>query len=167
MSLLAWDRGREHDLNFSRKAGDVPAGSLYLADLGFWCPERLDHFTKQGVFWVSRVPAGATLITGRGPRESLVKFLARQKADRVDQWVLLGEKKFAFRLVAVRCPKSVAAKKKPQAHQKVEETRAKSQRQTIDALRMAGARHESFARGILGGGTVDVVPRSVANRVGV
>ncbi len=58
LSLLAWDRGREHDLNFSRKAGDVPAGSLYLADLGFWCPERLDHFTKQGVFWVSRVPAG-------------------------------------------------------------------------------------------------------------
>ena len=112
LSAVAWDRGREHDLNFSRKAGDVPAGSLYLADLGFWCPERLDRLTKQGVFWISRVPAGATLSSLGQERESLAGFLARQKTDRVDQWVLLGEKAFAFRLVAVRCPKSVAERKK-------------------------------------------------------
>jgi hypothetical protein len=112
LSAVTWDRGREHDLNFSRKAGDVPAGSLYLADLGFWCPERLDRFTKQGVLWISRVPAGATLSSWGRERESLAGFLARQKTDRVDQWVLLGEKAFAFRLVAVRCPKSVAERKK-------------------------------------------------------
>jgi hypothetical protein len=114
LSAVRWERGREHDLNFSRNAGDVPPGSLSLSDLGFWCPERLDHMTKQGVWWISRVPAGTTLKAfGRG-RESLAAFLSRQKTDRVDQGVLLGEKQFAFRLVAVRCPQSVAERKKRQ-----------------------------------------------------
>lgn len=112
LSAVRWDRGREHDLNFSRDAGDPPAGSLSLADLGFWCPERLDRFTKQGVWWISRVPAGATLKAFGHAREGLAAFLARQKTDRVDQWVLLGEKQFTFRLVAVRCPKSVAERKR-------------------------------------------------------
>jgi hypothetical protein len=112
LSAVRWDRGREHDLNFSRAAGELPPGSLSLSDLGFWCPERLDRLTKHGVFWISRVPAGTTLQAFGHTREGLAAFLARQNADRVDQWVWLGEKAFLFRLVAVRCPQSVAERKK-------------------------------------------------------
>ena len=126
LSVLTWDRGRENDLNLSRRAGEVPAGSLYLADLGFWCPARLDRFTQQGISWISRVPAGATLAGATlaggdepgGPREKLPTFLARQKTDRVDQWILLGEKAFSFRLVAVRCPPKVAEQKQRRLRQK-------------------------------------------------
>jgi hypothetical protein len=122
LSVLKWDRARENDLNLSRSAGDVPAGSLSLADLGFWCPQRLNHFTRQGISWISRVPAGTTLAGTdcRRPerREKLSAFLARQKTDRVDQQVLLGEKAFCFRLVAVRCPPHLAEQKKRKLRKK-------------------------------------------------
>lgn len=136
LSVLKWDGGRQNDLNLSRQAarqaGDVPAGALYLADLGFWCPERLNHFTRQGVFWISRVPAGTTLATGEGPRERLTAFLARQRTDRVDQPVRLGEKAFSFRLVAVRCPQQVADAKKRKLRQKSKKRgRTPSQQQLV------------------------------------
>lgn len=109
---LVWDRQRENDLNLSRRIGDVPPGSLYLADLGFWDTERLNHFTKQGVSWISRVPAGTTMCRGEGPREEVTEFLSRQTNDEVDRWVWVGEKRLKFRLVARRCSAEVAANKK-------------------------------------------------------
>jgi hypothetical protein len=117
-AAVKWASGREHDLNLSRQADDLPEGSLYLADLGFWCPERLDHLRKQGVSWISRVPAGATLSVNGQPREDLTAFLKRQKSDRVDVQALLGEKAFSFRLVAVRCPDHIAAERKRKLRKK-------------------------------------------------
>lgn len=128
LSGLAWGEGRENDLNFSRTLDDVPPGSLYLADLGFWCPERLDQYTKQGVWWISRVPSGTTLSANGGERENIAAFLSRQTTDRVDQEVLLGEKAFAFRLVAVRCPKNIADQRKRKLRKK-----AKKQGRNVSA----------------------------------
>lgn len=118
MSVIQWAKGRENDLNLSREAGELPPGSLSLADLGFWCPERLDRLKTQGVSWISRVPAGATLSVDGQPREDVADFLKRQKADRVDQQVLLGEKAFSFRLVAVRCPEHIANERKRKLRKK-------------------------------------------------
>jgi hypothetical protein len=120
LSGLAWGKGCENDLNFSRTLDDVPPGSLYLGDLGFWWPERLDQWTGRGVWWISRVPASTTLRehSDQDERENIAAFLSRQTADRVDQQVLLGEKAFAFRLVAVRCPKAVADAKKRKLRKK-------------------------------------------------
>jgi hypothetical protein len=132
MSVVKWASGRENDLNLSREAGDVPAGSLYLADLGFWCPERLNRLENQGVSWISRVPAGTTLSVDGQPREDVADFLKRQTADRVDQQVLLGEKAFSFRLVAVRCPEHIANERKRKLRQKSKKRgRQPSQRQLI------------------------------------
>jgi hypothetical protein len=132
IAVVKWASGREHDLNLSRQAGDPPAGSLSLADLGFWCPERLDHLRNQGVSWISRVPAGATLSVDGQPREDLADFLKRQKSDRVDVQVLLGEKAFSFRLVAVRCPRHIAAERKRKLRKKANKRgRAVSQKQLI------------------------------------
>lgn len=132
VSVLTWAAGRENDLNLSRQAGDPPAGSLYLADLGFWYPERLDRFTRQGISWISRVPAGTTLSTGGQSREDVADFLKRQKGDRVDQPVLLGEKALAFRLVAVRCPPEVAAERKRKLRKRAnKQGRAVSSRQLV------------------------------------
>lgn len=132
ISMLRWAAGREHDLNLSREAGDPPTGSLYLVDLGFWCPERLDLLKKQGCDWISRVPAGATLSVDGKPREDVTDFLKRQKTDRVDQKVLLGEKEFSFRLVAVRCPPHIAAERKRKLRKKCKKRgRQPSKRQLI------------------------------------
>lgn len=127
--VLKWANGRENDLNLSREAGDVPPGSLYLADLGFWCPERLE---RQGGSWISRVPAGTTLSVHGQPREDVADFLKRQTTDRVDQQVLLGEKGHSFRLVAVRCPESIANERKRKLRQKAQKRgRQPSQRQLL------------------------------------
>lgn len=132
MSVMKWAKGRENDLNLSREAGDGPAGSLYLADLGFWCPERLFHLKTQGVSWISRVPAGTTLSIGGQPREDVADFLKRQHTDRVDRWVLLGEKAFSFRLVAVRCPEHIVNERKRKLRQKAKKRgRQPSERQLL------------------------------------
>ena len=132
ISVVQWAAGREHDLNLSREAGDPPAGSLYLADLGFWCPERFDLLKKLGGKWISRVPAGATLSVDGQPREDVTDFLKRQKTDRVDQQVLLGEKEFSVRLVAVRCPTPIAAERKRKLRKKCKKRgRQPSKRQLI------------------------------------
>ena len=132
ISVVQWAAGREHDLNLSREAGDPPAGSLYLVDLGFWCPERFDLLKKQGCDWISRVPAGATLSVDGQPREDVTDFLKRQKTDRIDQQVLLGEKEFSFRLVAVRCPTRIAAERKRKLRKKCKKRgRQPSKRQLI------------------------------------
>ena len=132
ISVVKWASGREHDLNLSREAGDVPPGSLYLTDLGFWCPERLERLRNQGVSWISRVPAGTTLSVNGQPREDVADFLARQTTDRVDQQVLLGEKAFSFRLVAVRCPEPIANERKRKLRQKSKKRgRQPSQRQLL------------------------------------
>ena len=132
MSVLKWAAGREHDLNLSREAGELPAGSLYLADLGFWCPERLWRLKNQGVSWISRVPAGTTLSVDGQPREDLADFLKRQRTLRVDQQVLLGEKSFPFRLIAVRCPEAIANERKRKLRQKAKKRgREPSERQLL------------------------------------
>ena len=130
MSVVKWASGREHDLNLSREAEDVPAGSLHLMDMGFWCPERLNRLKNQGVSWISRVPAGTTLSAEGQPREDVADFLFRQQTDRVDQQVLLGENAFSFRLVAVRCPEHITNERKRKLRQKSNKRgRQPSQRQ--------------------------------------
>jgi hypothetical protein len=116
---LLWDRQSENDLNLSRRAGDVPRGALYLADLGFWCLDRLRQFTSQGIHWISRIPASATLRIAGGVRQKLAEFLQGQTGDRIDLQVLLGEQELPCRLVAVRCPENVAAEKKRRLRRKM------------------------------------------------
>lgn len=116
---LLWDRQSENDLNLSRRAGAVPRGALYLADLGFWCLDRLRQFTNQGIHWISRIPSSATLCVGEGVRQKLAEFLQGQTVNRVDVPVLLGEEKLSCRLVAVRCPENIAAEKKRRLRRKM------------------------------------------------
>jgi len=115
---LELDRQSENDLNLSRRAGDVPRGALYLADLGFWCLARLRRFSEAGIHWVSRIPSSATLCVN-GEFEKLALFLEKQTADRVDGNVLLGAEQLPSRLVAVRCPPEVAAEKKRRLRRKM------------------------------------------------
>lgn len=115
---LELDRPNENDLNLARRAGDVPRGALYRADLGFWCLERLRRFGEEGILWISRIPSSATLCVHHGALEKLALFLQKQTADRVDRNVLLGAEQLPSRRVAVRCPQEVAAEKKRRLRRK-------------------------------------------------
>ena len=68
IGLPAWTAGmefgigRRHDCPLQTL--DLPAGSLRLADIGYFKMEVFEQLNQQGVCWVSRVPARAGFWTG-------------------------------------------------------------------------------------------------------
>ena len=86
-----------------------PRGSLRLADLGFFDLQRMAKDTRDGIYWISRVPARLTIRHDGEPPRDLAGWLSRCQTDRVDVMVTLGTKdQLTCRLVAVRAPKAVA-----------------------------------------------------------
>jgi len=76
------------------------AGSLRLADLGFFDLQRLAQDTAAGVFWISRLPAQVHV-----DGQELARWLSHRHADRIDTSVHLGTRhRLGARLVAWRVP---------------------------------------------------------------
>ena len=87
----------------------LPSGSLHLADLGFFELNELAKLSRQGVFWISRVPALLKKQANDGTTEELADWLKHQRANRLDRPIRLGtETRLDCRLVAVRLPENVA-----------------------------------------------------------
>ena len=122
--MMRFSAGRVPDVVGGQEAGPPPAGSLHLCDLGFFDSDRLAEEDRQGVWWISRVPPKMKFSLEPGVSQPLAAFLKNQKRHRVDQRVLLGEKELKTRLVAIRCPKPVADKRK----ERLRRTAAKKQR---------------------------------------
>ena len=105
--------GRFPDVTAGQEYAALPAGSLRLADLGFFDLGVLASYTAQGVHWVSRLPANVTVATGESGPIGLGAFLAGQKGDRIDSPVKVGAHgELACRLLAWRCPPEVARKRR-------------------------------------------------------
>ena len=100
-------RDSEHTL--AKSLRPLPSGSLHLADLGFFELNELAQLSRQGVFWISRVPALLNKQAHDGTTEELADWLKHQRADRLDRPIRLGtETRLDCRLVAVRLPENVA-----------------------------------------------------------
>lgn len=105
--------GRFPDVTAGQAHAALPAGSLRLADLGFFDLDVLGAYTEQGVHWVSRLPANVTIATGKDEPVGLDAFLAGQKGGRIDMPVRVGVGgKLACRLLAWRCPEAVARQRR-------------------------------------------------------
>jgi|GEM_PF-1005187 len=103
---------RANDAKAGQAFGALPAGSLRLADMGFFDSALLRSYSEQGVRWVTRLPAGSSLRAGSGRAEPLHEFLSRQIGDAIDEPVWLGKTgDHAVRLVARRCPPEVASRR--------------------------------------------------------
>lgn len=108
---LSVHAGRTSDQVLAAGAADVPAGSLHLADQGFFNTERWRTFGPRQ-FWISRVPAG-TRVRAHGVWQALAVLLAGWAADEFDGPVQLVEKTaLPCRLVARRCPPEVANRRR-------------------------------------------------------
>jgi len=133
--------GRASDVKIAREhAQRLPKGSLRMRDMGFFDRELFRRDQKDGVFWLSRVPAGVTLRTSEdGPQQKLAEYLLSLPRDTVacDRIVWIGRDNsgrgsLACRLLAIRCPEEVAA----QRRQKVHETACRKGR-TASAAQLA------------------------------
>src|SRR5262249_52557090 len=89
-----------------------PPKSLRLCDLGFFELERLAEDQRQGIHFVSRIPALLNVQIGVQVAENVATWLDRQSADRIDTTVVLGTKsRLGCRLIAVRLPEEEAQKR--------------------------------------------------------
>jgi len=101
---------------------ELPAGSLSLFDLGYFCLDRFRRLMQGGAFWISRLQLGTTVYDTDGRELSLLDFLqGRLDAGQrmIDMPILLGAThRLRCRLIAVRIPQEVAARRRQQAHEK-------------------------------------------------
>lgn len=106
---LSLHDGRVHDSRAAHAATTLPAGSLYLADLGFFRLERLQQLADQEGFFLSRLQAQTTVFAADGTRWDDLAALLTTQAASVDLPVTLGvRQRLPARLIAVRVPQEVA-----------------------------------------------------------
>ncbi len=105
--------GREHDRSSPSQQASLPAGSLRLADLGYFSLARLAELDEEGVYWLSRVQARTAVFDKTGRRWELAQLLEAQGADEVDLQVELGrEERLPCRLLAQRVPDQLAQERR-------------------------------------------------------
>lgn len=124
---MSFAAGRQHDCPLQTLA--LPAGSLRLADVGYFKVNIFEQLNARKVFWISRVPARVGIWTGETVTH-MATWLAQAKSERIDQVVELTAQRFACRLIAVRVPKTVSearrqrvykdAQDRPKSHLKPE-----------------------------------------------
>jgi hypothetical protein len=109
---LSFHPGRRKDAAVAALPKDLPTGCLYLADMGFFGAARLG-VVGTSCYWTTRLPATTCVRAGGGPWQSLGEWLRGLRQDAVD---VPGELAKAVgtsrRLVALRCPKEVAARRR-------------------------------------------------------
>jgi Transposase DDE domain len=106
--------GRRHDLASVLSHQQMPAGSLWLADLGYWSLNYLSSLMKQGVYFCMRVKMGAVL-WHQQQRTDVVSLLAGLSDDATQaEWLVdVGVNKLLkqVRLLVKRVPAEVAAQR--------------------------------------------------------
>jgi hypothetical protein len=98
--------GKTSDIKLANQARALPKGSLHLADMGFFDLERLRQEDAQGIYWITRIPAG-TLIDTEGIQQSIGTYLSACKDHRVDVQAFLCKERLSVRFIALRAPEHV------------------------------------------------------------
>jgi hypothetical protein len=113
----------------------LPAQSVRLADLGFFCLERFAAISRQDGFWFSRLQTGVVIFTADGLRWEVADLLAAQAGPQYDQWVELGvTARLRARLIAVRVKQEVADNRRRRLH-----AAAKDKGQAVSKRRLSSA----------------------------
>lgn len=132
LAELSVHAGTTSDQALAAGAGQLPAGSLQLADQGFFNTERYRGYGPTQ-YWISRVPARTRVRCG-GVWQGLASLLGELAADVFDAPVALVQKTgLPCRLVARRCPPEVAARRRRKlvAYTKSKKGRAPSAEQMV------------------------------------
>lgn len=109
---LSFHPGRARDVDLAARPADLPAGCLYLADMGFFGAARLG-LLGTSCHWITRIPAGTCVRADGGEWVVLGEWLKGLCGDVADvPGELVKSVGTACRLVALRCPPAVAAERR-------------------------------------------------------
>src|SRR5438128_4439057 len=102
--------GRTHESTTPLQRAPLPAGTLRLADLGFFDLEALAQIGAQDGYWLSRLHFTTAVYDAQGRRWDVLDLLVAQGAVApVDRPIALGaQQRLPARLLAVRVSQEVA-----------------------------------------------------------
>jgi hypothetical protein len=104
--------GRSADVSSPIQNEPLPAGSLRLADLGYFDLEHLAGWDQAGVFWITRIQPGTAVFDAAGTRLELGPWLEAHGTALVEQCVQLGvRERLSCRLIAIRAPEPVVRRR--------------------------------------------------------
>lgn len=109
--------GRHNDNQSPFNEDVLPAGGLYLADLGFFSQQRLCRLARPAEggkrFFVMRLQYGTGLYTRRGHQIELRGILPQQEGEAKEIGVLLGKQaQLPVRLIMIRVAEEVAKQRR-------------------------------------------------------
>ena len=103
------ENGRVHDAVSQIQVVPLPAGSLSIADLGYWSLTEMSRQAELGAFWLSRIQSTVKVITEDDKVWDLLAFLQAQPNQPIDSSIrLTAQHRLPARLLAVRVPQAVA-----------------------------------------------------------
>jgi len=116
VSAARLEQGRANDHATPLQTEGLAPGSLHLRDLGYFDLDVLKAIDDAEAYFLGRLQDGTAVFDDQGERLNLGEFLGRQEGNVVDMPVTIGVKhRQACRLVAVRVPKEVAARRRQHA----------------------------------------------------
>jgi hypothetical protein len=127
--------GRASDRTSPTQHAPLPAGSLRLADLGYFALDVLQSIAQQQAYWLTRLMAGTQVYDPQGQALALAGCLPAQGSVVVDRPVHLGvHQRLPARLIAVRVPPEVANLRRRDLHA---DARRRGQAVSQERLRLA------------------------------
>lgn len=127
--------GRASDRTSPTQHAALPAGSLRLADLGYFALDVLQALGQQGAYWLTRLMAGTQVFDAHGQALDVARCLAAYGPAVIDLPVCLGvHHRLPARLVAVRVPQEVADLRRRDLHA---DARRRGQAVSQERLRLA------------------------------
>jgi hypothetical protein len=113
LSAARVEPGRDNDHATPLQTAGLAAGALHLRDLGYFDLEVLQAIAAAGAYFLSRLQDSTAVFDAGGRRLDLGEWLGQQPGNVVDVPVTIGARqRLACRLVAVRVPAEVAARRR-------------------------------------------------------
>lgn len=108
------EAGKQNDSTSPVMDETPAAGSLSIFDLGYFSLERFAGWQAAGAHWISRGISDLLVWTDNASRD-LHEWLQTQPAGPIDRWVEVGEARLQCRIVALRTPQEIAARRRQKA----------------------------------------------------
>ena len=109
----ALSHGRDGDLSVPLANTGPAPGRLQIGDLGYFRPRHFAAWGRGGGYWLSRLKTGTTLYDEDGRRLDLPATRRQRGETTLERPVQLGaQERLACRMLAVRVPPEVAARRR-------------------------------------------------------
>lgn len=107
--------GRRHETQSPLREQEMPAGSLWMGDLGYFALVWLAHLAKGGVYFLIGFKDPLVVCNPAGKRVEVLELLPQAEQETVDLPVTLGaNKRVQARLIARKMPPGVVKRRREQ-----------------------------------------------------